>query len=155
MSGIYRGSGMTQRSKSERIAQGVYLFGCAAGGLLVYFGVVALFAALTVASPPNMGVTGLGFVGVGLAIWGVGGVIRYVLSSKEEIAMKPRNPQRPKSLGAPTEYQRFLDMAREVEADESPGAMDRAFEKVIPMPSKRRGLSTTAQQPGSTRRQED
>jgi hypothetical protein len=30
-----------------------------------------------------------------------------------------------------TEYQRFLDMAREVEADESPGALDRAFDEVI------------------------
>ena len=34
----------------------------------------------------------------------------------------------------PAEYQRFLDMAREVEADETPGALDRAFEKVIGSP---------------------
>jgi hypothetical protein len=32
----------------------------------------------------------------------------------------------------PAEYQRFLDMAREVEAEEDAGAMDRAFENVIP-----------------------
>jgi hypothetical protein len=46
----------------------------------------------------------------------------------------PRRPQKPKPHNDPAEYQRFLDMAREVEADETPGAMDRAFEKVIPTP---------------------
>jgi hypothetical protein len=36
----------------------------------------------------------------------------------------------------PAEYQRFIDMAREVEADEAEEAIDRAFEKVIqPKPS--------------------
>ncbi len=35
----------------------------------------------------------------------------------------------------PAEYQRFLDMARQVEADETPGALDRAFNKVIRPPS--------------------
>jgi hypothetical protein len=34
----------------------------------------------------------------------------------------------------PAEYQRFIDMAREIEADESPEAIDRAFDKVIPRP---------------------
>ena len=32
----------------------------------------------------------------------------------------------------PTQYQRFLDMAKEVETDESPDAMDKVFEKLKP-----------------------
>jgi hypothetical protein len=32
----------------------------------------------------------------------------------------------------PAESKRFIDMAREIEADESPEAMDRAFKKVVP-----------------------
>jgi len=51
----------------------------------------------------------------------------------------PRKPQTPKPLNDPAEYQRFLDMAREVEADETPGALDRAVEKVIRPPSAKRG----------------
>jgi hypothetical protein len=42
----------------------------------------------------------------------------------------PRKPQKSKPLTDPAEYQRFLDMAREVEADETPGAIDRALDKV-------------------------
>jgi hypothetical protein len=42
----------------------------------------------------------------------------------------PRKSQKPKPLTDPAEYQRFLDMAREVGADETPGAMDRALGKV-------------------------
>jgi hypothetical protein len=42
----------------------------------------------------------------------------------------PRKPQTPKPLNDPAEYQRFLDMAREVGADESSGAMDRALDKI-------------------------
>ena len=38
-------------------------------------------------------------------------------------APKPDNPE---------QFKRFIDMAREVEADESPDALDRAFDKVIP-----------------------
>lgn len=46
--------------------------------------------------------------------------------------MQARKPQTPKPRNDDAaEYQRFLDMAREVEADETPGALDRAFEKVI------------------------
>ena len=41
-----------------------------------------------------------------------------------------RKPQGPKPLNDPAEYQRFLDMAREVEADETPGALDRALDKI-------------------------
>jgi hypothetical protein len=44
--------------------------------------------------------------------------------------MPARKPQKPKPLADPAEYQRFLDMAREVEADDTPGAMDRALNKV-------------------------
>jgi hypothetical protein len=32
----------------------------------------------------------------------------------------------------PEQYRRFVDMAREVEADETPEALDRAFNKVVP-----------------------
>jgi hypothetical protein len=32
----------------------------------------------------------------------------------------------------PEESKRFIDMAREVEADESKGALDRALDKVVP-----------------------
>jgi hypothetical protein len=35
---------------------------------------------------------------------------------------KPDNPE---------EYRRFVDMARELEADQSPDAMDRAFGRVV------------------------
>ena len=42
----------------------------------------------------------------------------------------PRKPQKPKPLNDPAEYQRFLDVAREVEADETPGALDRAFDRM-------------------------
>jgi hypothetical protein len=42
--------------------------------------------------------------------------------------MPARKPPQPDD---PAEYQRFLDMAREVEADDTPGALDRAFEKIV------------------------
>jgi hypothetical protein len=35
----------------------------------------------------------------------------------------------------PAQFKRFIDMAREVEADESPDALDRAFKKVIRPPA--------------------
>jgi hypothetical protein len=41
----------------------------------------------------------------------------------------PRKPK-PKPDN-PEQFKRFIDMAREVEADESPEAVDRAFGKVI------------------------
>jgi hypothetical protein len=34
----------------------------------------------------------------------------------------------------PEQLKRFKEMAREVEVDETPGAMDRAFEKIIRRP---------------------
>jgi hypothetical protein len=41
----------------------------------------------------------------------------------------PRKP-RPKP-DDPEQFRRFIDMAREVEADESPEALDRAFNRVV------------------------
>jgi hypothetical protein len=41
----------------------------------------------------------------------------------------PRKP-RPKP-DDPEQFKRFLEIAREVEADESPDAIDRAFNKVV------------------------
>jgi hypothetical protein len=46
--------------------------------------------------------------------------------------MPTRKTPIPPNADDPAESQRFIDMAREVEADESPGATDRAFQKVIP-----------------------
>ncbi len=44
----------------------------------------------------------------------------------------PRKPPRPRKTSDPEQHKRFIDMAREVEVDESPEAFDRAFRKVIP-----------------------
>ncbi len=41
----------------------------------------------------------------------------------------PRKPTPPPDN--PEQFKRFIDMAREVEADESPDAVDRAFNKVV------------------------
>ena len=43
----------------------------------------------------------------------------------------PRKPPRPRKTSDPAQHKRFLEMAREVEVDESPGSMDRAFRKVV------------------------
>jgi hypothetical protein len=41
-------------------------------------------------------------------------------------------PRKPKPQpDNPEQFKRFIDMAREVEADESPDAVDRAFNKVV------------------------
>jgi hypothetical protein len=40
---------------------------------------------------------------------------------------KPDNPE---------QFKRFIDMAREIEVDESPDALDRALERVVGKPSK-------------------
>jgi hypothetical protein len=41
-------------------------------------------------------------------------------------------PRKPKpSPDDPEQFKRFIDMAREVEADESPDAVDRALRRVI------------------------
>jgi hypothetical protein len=49
-----------------------------------------------------------------------------------------RKPSVPPDADDPAESQRFIDMAREVEADESPGALDRAFRRVVRPPVPRR-----------------
>jgi hypothetical protein len=45
----------------------------------------------------------------------------------------PKNPDiaPPPNADDPEQSRRFIDMAREVEADESPDALDRAFDKVF------------------------
>jgi hypothetical protein len=43
--------------------------------------------------------------------------------------LKPDNPE---------QFKRFIDMAREVEADERPDAIDRAFTKVVHPPKRAR-----------------
>ena len=55
----------------------------------------------------------------------VGALARYIKAMRDRRNGPRPNPERS------DEYQRFVEMAREVEADESPEAMDRAFEKVI------------------------
>jgi hypothetical protein len=43
----------------------------------------------------------------------------------------PRKPPRPRKTSDPEQLKRFIATAREVEVDESDGALDRAFKKVI------------------------
>ena len=45
-----------------------------------------------------------------------------VNTKKPEPSRRPDNPE---------QYRRFVETARELEADESPDAMDRAFERVV------------------------
>jgi hypothetical protein len=45
--------------------------------------------------------------------------------------MTARKPEAPDPADDPAEYQRFLAIAREVEADDSLEAFDRALEKVV------------------------
>jgi hypothetical protein len=49
--------------------------------------------------------------------------------SQNEIVKRKANPK-PKLTDA-ERHKRFVDMAREVEADESPEAFDRAFNKIL------------------------
>jgi hypothetical protein len=49
----------------------------------------------------------------------------------------PRKPSRPRKTSDPEQHKRFIEMAREVEADESPEAMDRAFKRVVQPPPKK------------------
>ena len=51
-----------------------------------------------------------------------------------------KKPSVPPDADDPAESQRFIDMAREVEVDESPGAFDRAFQKVARPPVPKREL---------------
>jgi len=43
-------------------------------------------------------------------------------------------PEPPANADDVEQSRRFIDMAREVEADETPGALDRVLEKVIKRP---------------------
>jgi hypothetical protein len=45
--------------------------------------------------------------------------------------MTPK-PEPPPNAADPEQSRRFIDMAREVEVDEAPGAFDRAFDLVSP-----------------------
>ena len=45
--------------------------------------------------------------------------------------MPPPKPIPPLDADHPTQSQRFIDMAREVEADEAPEALDRALTRVV------------------------
>ena len=54
-----------------------------------------------------------------------------LIAIPEDNAWRSHMPARkPKPPDDPEEYRRFLETAREVEADETPGAMDLAFQKV-------------------------
>lgn len=55
-------------------------------------------------------------------------------------------PTRKPKPDDPAQYNRFVELAREVEADEAPDAMDRAFERVI-QPSQR-NADAPPKQPG-------
>jgi hypothetical protein len=55
----------------------------------------------------------------------------------------PRKPKPPPD--DPEQFKRFIDMAREIGADESPDALDRALEKVV----KRTSPSRTAPRPSA------
>jgi hypothetical protein len=52
--------------------------------------------------------------------------------------MPTPKPEPPANADDPEQSRRFIDTAREVEADEDPEAFDRAFEKVIPSGSRPR-----------------
>jgi hypothetical protein len=42
-----------------------------------------------------------------------------------------RKPQKPRPVEDPAEYQRFVETARALGVDESPDALDRAFDRII------------------------
>jgi hypothetical protein len=44
--------------------------------------------------------------------------------------LKPDNPE---------QFKRFIEMAREVEVDESPDALDRALKKIVHQPERKSG----------------
>ena len=61
----------------------------------------------------------------------------------------PRKPK-PKPDN-PEQFKRFIDMIREVEADESPQAIDRAFGRVISSPKARAKDDQAPQSPRKAR----
>jgi hypothetical protein len=51
----------------------------------------------------------------------------------------------PPEADNPEQSRRFIDMAREVQVDESPGAFDRAFEKIVkPTPQRKPEKKTSS-----------
>lgn len=50
--------------------------------------------------------------------------------------MPARKPEPPPEADNPEQSRRFIDMAREVEVDESQGAFEEAFRKIIAPPQK-------------------
>jgi hypothetical protein len=56
----------------------------------------------------------------------------FSAETSEDIALEDKTPEPPHD--DPAESKRFIDMAREVEADEGDEAMDKAFKKIIPPP---------------------
>jgi hypothetical protein len=50
----------------------------------------------------------------------------------------------------PAEYRRFLETARKVEADETPGSFDRAFKKLIGAPKRNEKLSKNVKAKAAT-----
>jgi hypothetical protein len=53
----------------------------------------------------------------------------------------PKTATKPKLTNA-ERHKRFVDMAHEVQADESPESFDRAFDRVLEPPSNPKGSST-------------
>lgn len=43
-----------------------------------------------------------------------------------------RKPPPSKRKADPKQFERFVEAARKAEVDEDPGALDRAFEKIVP-----------------------
>ena len=70
----------------------------------------------------------------------------FVQTELLDPAMPARKPEPLPEADNPEQYRRFIDMAREIEADETPGAMDRAFEEVIPSPPSRKVPKSPADQ---------
>lgn len=63
--------------------------------------------------------------------------------------MPDRKPSPPRNADDPEQSRRFIDIAREVEVDETPGALDRAFNAVVRRPLAKRKSGKT--EPSSDR----
>lgn len=62
---------------------------------------------------------------------------------------KPKSP--PREADDPEQYRRFVEMARKVETDETPGAFDRAFDQVVPVTNSKNGETRMSKAPGRDR----
>jgi len=58
----------------------------------------------------------------------------------------------PPEADDPAEAQRFIDMAREVEVDESPDALDRAFDRIMGSPNRAKNSGLASGAPSKGRR---